>query len=69
MNFHKSMVFGIGVSDNKIVSCAHILGYEATSFPFVYLGVLVGSNMSLKRNWKSKTLSFGGRLNLVKSVL
>nr|KAJ0195572.1 hypothetical protein LSAT_V11C700343050 [Lactuca sativa] len=41
VNFHKSRVFRIGVSNNEIVNCAHILSCEATSFPFVYLGVLV----------------------------
>ena len=52
VNFHKSRVFRIGVSNNEIVNCAHILSCEATSFPFVYLGVPVSANMSLKRNWK-----------------
>nr|GEY67677.1 RNA-directed DNA polymerase, eukaryota [Tanacetum cinerariifolium] len=51
--------------------------------PFKYLGVLVGGNMSLNKawdetvanlkkrlsKWKLKTLSLGGRLTLLKSVL
>lgn len=83
VNFHKSKVYGVGTSVGEIVSCAHILGCEAGSFIFKYLGVAVGANMNLKRNWqpvidrvqnklsawKAKTLSFGGRLTLTKAVL
>lgn len=83
VNFRKSNVFGIGISSNEVSSCARIVGCEATSFPFKYLGILVGANMNLKRNWlliiekvqsklsawKAKHLSLGGRLTLVKSFL
>lgn len=57
--------------------------YESTSLPFTYLGVAVGANMKGVKNWvpgidkfkailfkwKVKSLSFGGRLTLVNSVL
>ena len=83
MNLHKSKVFGIGVTPNEILNCARILGCDSATLPFTYLGVPVGANMTLKKNWspvldkvnqklsvwKAKTLSFGGRLTLVKSVL
>lgn len=76
VNFQKSNVFGIGVSDREIASCARILGCNAASLPFKYLGVPVGANMWRKRHWqpiiervqnklstwKAKLLSFGGRL-------
>ncbi|GKA76845.1 RNA-directed DNA polymerase, eukaryota, reverse transcriptase zinc-binding domain protein [Tanacetum coccineum] len=54
-----------------------------TELPFEYLGLMVGENMtrlnswkcvvdkvtSKLSNWKAKTLSIGGRLTLIKSVL
>lgn len=48
VNFHKSKVFGIGVNEDEVSTCTRILGCEAASFPFIYLGVLVGANMSIK---------------------
>ncbi|KAI3497002.1 hypothetical protein L1887_39382 [Cichorium endivia] len=81
VNFHKSKVFGVSLSNSELLSTARILGCDIGSFPFTYLGVPVGANMSLKKNWKpvidkfqsklscwkAKTLSFGGRLTLIKS--
>jgi len=83
VNFHKSQVFGVGVSDMELSNCARILGCNVGAFPFKYLGVPIGANMNLKRNWapviekvrsklsswKANSLSFGGRLTLTKSVL
>lgn len=51
MNFHKSKVYGIRVSNDEVSNCARILRCDATSFLFTYLGVTVGANMSLKQNW------------------
>ncbi|KAJ0495935.1 putative reverse transcriptase zinc-binding domain-containing protein [Helianthus annuus] len=62
---------------------ANTLGCKKGSFPFKHLGLLVGANMNLVRNWKpvievfknrlsiwkAKNLSYGGRITLVKSVL
>lgn len=59
------------------------MGCKAPSFPFKYLEVPVGANMSLKRylhlvvervqnqlsSWKANSMSIGVRLTLVKSVL
>lgn len=83
VNFHKSRVFGVGSEMQEVSSWARALGCEPSSLPFTYLGVPVRANMNLKKNWKpivdrfqaklskwkSKTLSFGGRLTLIQSVL
>ncbi|XP_042753244.1 uncharacterized protein LOC122195423 [Lactuca sativa] len=83
VNFHKSKLFGIGVTDEELQDQASLLGCVKGYFPFTYLGIPVGANTSLTKNWrpiiekfqarlslwKAKTLSFGGHLTLVKSVL
>nr|GEW90446.1 RNA-directed DNA polymerase, eukaryota [Tanacetum cinerariifolium] len=83
INFHKSNVFGVGVSKSEVVSMAACTGCEAGSFPFSYLGLPIGSNMSRIANWqilidrfkvrlsgwKANLLSIGGRLTLIKSML
>ncbi|KAI3752502.1 hypothetical protein L2E82_24535 [Cichorium intybus] len=83
VNLAKSRVFGIGVEEIEITRLAGILHCEPASFPFVYLGLPIGANMKLAKNWKpivdkfnsklsswkAKNLSFGGRLTLLKSVL
>lgn len=57
--------------------------YSVGEFPFVYLGLPVGANMrrvstwrpvveKIKKwlsQWRANTMSFGGRLTLIKSVL
>ncbi|KAF5796291.1 putative RNA-directed DNA polymerase [Helianthus annuus] len=83
VNFSKSKVFGIGVGHNDVLETASIPGCEKGSLPFSYLGLPVGSNMGLVKNWKpiierfenklslwkARTLSFGGRMTLVKALL
>lgn len=58
-----------------------ILGCLKNSLPFSYMGVLVGANMLLKKNWKpivdkfqsklsnwkANSLSFGGKIDLDKT--
>ncbi|GJU62549.1 reverse transcriptase domain-containing protein [Tanacetum coccineum] len=83
VNFNKSKLFGVGVTPLEVNSIALSIGCQPSQFPCIYLGLPIGANMSrcanwsplidrfLKRlsRWKSKTLSFGGRLTLIKSVL
>ncbi|GKE02516.1 putative RNA-directed DNA polymerase, eukaryota, reverse transcriptase zinc-binding domain protein [Tanacetum coccineum] len=83
INVQKSNVFGVGVTDAEVSHMAHIIGCGAAKFPFKYLGILVGCNMtrcahwndivhkfSVKlSSWKARLLSVGGHLLLIKSVL
>ncbi|GKB43988.1 RNA-directed DNA polymerase, eukaryota, reverse transcriptase zinc-binding domain protein [Tanacetum coccineum] len=74
---------GISVNKEEVDSTAAIVGCSMFSPPSKYLGVQVGANMSRLSSWheveakissrlsrwKLKTLSIGGRLTLLKSVL
>ncbi|GJT61613.1 RNA-directed DNA polymerase, eukaryota [Tanacetum coccineum] len=79
----KSHLLGVGIPNDSIAIAASTLGCSVMKTPFKYLGVMVGGNMSnikvwddiiRKLNsrlskWKVKSLSIGGRLMLLKSVL
>nr|GEW53241.1 RNA-directed DNA polymerase, eukaryota, reverse transcriptase zinc-binding domain protein [Tanacetum cinerariifolium] len=83
INVQKSSLMGVGVNHNDIAKAVSKLGCCILKTPFKYLGVFVGSSTSKVRawedtlcklksrlfKWKSKTLSIGGRLTLLKVVL
>ncbi|GKE78397.1 RNA-directed DNA polymerase, eukaryota, partial [Tanacetum coccineum] len=83
INLHKSKLTGIGVSKEDVDLAASTVGCSTFSPPFHYLGVKVGATMSRLKSWKEittkvsshlskwklKTLSIGGRLTLLKSVI
>ncbi|GKB52675.1 RNA-directed DNA polymerase, eukaryota [Tanacetum coccineum] len=83
INVKKSHLLGVGIPNDSIAIAASTLGCSVMKTPFKYLGVMVGGNMSnikvwddiiRKLNsrlskWKVKSLSIGGRLMLLKSVL
>ncbi|GKD75092.1 reverse transcriptase domain, reverse transcriptase zinc-binding domain protein [Tanacetum coccineum] len=83
VNFNNSKLYGLGVSDEELGSMASGMGCDIGEFSFTYLGLPIGENMSRVNawkpvvdkfknclaDWKAKTMSFGGRLTLVKSVL
>ncbi|GJU04032.1 RNA-directed DNA polymerase, eukaryota [Tanacetum coccineum] len=83
INVQKSSIFGVGVRSSDVHSMVVRYGCLASTLPFTYLGVKVGANMkrvnswsevvkkvtSKLSTWKAKTLSVGGRLTLIKSVL
>ncbi|GJV00654.1 RNA-directed DNA polymerase, eukaryota [Tanacetum coccineum] len=83
INFHKSKLMGIGTRPEEVDAAATTMGCSIFTTPFVHLGVKVGGAMSRIKSWddvvakvssrlskwKLKTLSIGGRLTLIKSVL
>ncbi|GJZ96059.1 RNA-directed DNA polymerase, eukaryota, partial [Tanacetum coccineum] len=83
INVKKSHLLGVDIHDLIVVVAASTLGCSIMKTPFKYLGVTVGGNMSKIIAWddiisklnsrlskqKVKTLSIGGRLTLLKSVL
>ncbi|GJZ37647.1 RNA-directed DNA polymerase, eukaryota [Tanacetum coccineum] len=83
INVKKSHLLGVGVPHVTIHLAAANLGCSVMKAPFKYLGVMIGGNTlktdfwgdivrklnSRMSKWKLKTLSIGGRLTLLKSVL
>nr|GEV59109.1 RNA-directed DNA polymerase, eukaryota, reverse transcriptase zinc-binding domain protein [Tanacetum cinerariifolium] len=83
INMQKSQVLGVGVPSDVVIYRASTIGCNVMNLPFKYLGVTVGDHMSRHlawstiiqkirsrlSMWKAKTLSIGGRLTLLKSVL
>ncbi|GAU26347.1 hypothetical protein TSUD_101800 [Trifolium subterraneum] len=59
--FNKSMLVGVNIADSWLRAVASALRCKVGKTPFLYLGLPIG--------WKSRFLSFGGRLVLLKSVL
>ncbi|GJS76384.1 RNA-directed DNA polymerase, eukaryota [Tanacetum coccineum] len=83
INIQKSHLLGVSIPDVSVTEAANSIGCSIMKAPFKYLGILVGENMSsikawgeivakMKKRlsrWKLNTLSVGGRLTLLKSVL
>ncbi|KAM0044310.1 putative RNA-directed DNA polymerase [Helianthus debilis subsp. tardiflorus] len=83
ININKSNLYAIGVNSVAVSNMAGIVGCQAGSFPFNYLGLAIGANMNRIANWKpvydvfdsrlakwkASLLSFGGKITLIKSVL
>ncbi|GKV46852.1 hypothetical protein SLEP1_g53813 [Rubroshorea leprosula] len=83
INFSKSNVFGYNVSEKWLKGSAGMLHCRVGKAPFLYLGLPVDGKFGNKKLWelvvnkfraklivwKAATLSFGGRLILLNSVL
>ncbi|GJX28628.1 putative RNA-directed DNA polymerase [Tanacetum coccineum] len=83
VNYNKSKLYDIGVISIELNSLASTIGCLPSHFPCTYLGLPIGAKMSRCANWnvlidkfqkrlsswKSKSLSIGGRLTLIKSFL
>ncbi|GKB93699.1 hypothetical protein Tco_0979836 [Tanacetum coccineum] len=83
VNYNKSKLYGFGVNEVDLRDMARWMRCRVGEFPFTYLGLPIGENMrrvgawntvmvkvkNLLAYWKSKSMSFEGRLTLVKSVI
>jgi hypothetical protein len=83
VNFNKSLLTGVNVSTSWLHEDVLVLHCHVGNFPFVYLGLPMGrdprkldywkpimsSIISRLSSWKSKFLSFGRPLILLKSLL
>ncbi|CAL5393987.1 unnamed protein product [Camellia sinensis] len=83
INFHKSVVCGVGISDDQVHDFALLLHCLSQKLPIKYLRLPLGANPRRKQIWKHvvdkvksrlalwkrKLLPFAGRLTLVKSVM
>ena len=83
VNYHTSMLVGVNVEESWLGEAAFVLSCKIGKIPFMYLGLSIGGDARRLSFWepvidciksrlsdrKSKNLSFGGRLILLKSVL
>jgi hypothetical protein len=83
VNFHKSLLIGVNILETWLVDAAYALNCKIGRVPFMYLGLPIGGNprrlefwsplidriRKKLSSWKSRHLSMGGRLVLLRSVL
>lgn len=83
VNYDKSCVYGVNVSNESLNEMATFLGCKVGGLPFDYLGLKVGGRIKgveawmgtiekVKKRincWRVDSLSMGGRLTTIKSVL
>jgi len=83
VNFSKSHLMGVNVAASWLSEAALMLNFKVGAIPFVYLGLPIGVNarrlsfwnMLINRmksrlsGWKTKHLSFGGSMFLLKFFL
>jgi hypothetical protein len=78
VNFHKSMLVGVNITESWLVEATSIMNCKVGQVPFLYLGLSIGVDPrrlefwdpmlnTIKSRlllWKSRFLSFGGRMTL-----
>ncbi|CAJ2637850.1 unnamed protein product [Trifolium pratense] len=83
VNFNKSMLVGVNIPESWLGEAASALCCKVGKIPFLYLGLQIGGDprrlsfwepmlIRIRKRlsgWKSRFLSFGGRLILLKCVL
>ncbi|PWA61396.1 reverse transcriptase domain, Zinc finger, CCHC-type [Artemisia annua] len=62
INFNKSKIYGIGVTNLELTSLASSIGCQPSHLPFTYLGLPIGANMSRFSNWSPLVERFLKRL-------
>jgi len=82
VNFHKSILTGVNISDSWLSEAALVMNCLKGTIPFTYLGLPIGGDprklsfwkpvldriVAHLSSWNNKFLSFGGRLVLLKFV-
>ncbi|GMQ09292.1 hypothetical protein CsSME_00052717 [Camellia sinensis var. sinensis] len=83
INYHKSVISGVGVQDDLLADIAGRLNCKCQKLSFKYLGMPLGANPGRLKtwkpivdrvkvklaSWKRRFLSLAGRLTLIKAVL
>lgn len=83
VNMSKSRLYGIGSNMGEVIGLARGLKCSAGETHFIYLGLPIGERMwrvdawksviekfrKKLGDWKTKAMSFGGRMTLIKSML
>ncbi|XP_058752127.1 uncharacterized protein LOC131625264 [Vicia villosa] len=83
VNFHKSNIYGINMSELSMLSASSFLSCNIDVFPCKFIGVMIGdiprkaylwkhlvNNLRNKlSSWKGKNLSMGGRVVMINAVL
>ncbi|XP_022016696.1 uncharacterized mitochondrial protein AtMg01250-like [Helianthus annuus] len=63
INLLKSNLIGVGVNEVEVTRMGNRINCRAGKTPFVYLGLLVGANMNLIKNWQPVLDIFDSRLS------
>ena len=83
VNFHRSVLVGVNVEESWLGEAASFLSCKIGKIPFLYLGLSIGGDVrrlsfwkpiidrikSRLSDWKSKNLSYGCHLILLKFVM
>ena len=83
VNFNKSMLIGVNVSESWLTQAAMVMNCRRGTIPFIYFGLPIGGDSrklcfwkpvvdrigKCLASWSNKFLSLGGRLVLLKFVL
>ncbi|KAG8059118.1 hypothetical protein GUJ93_ZPchr0002g26060 [Zizania palustris] len=83
INYQKSEVFGIGITDEELEGAANIFNCDFVVWPMKYLGLPINKSKPKKKNfeemvckiekklasWQNSQLSYGGRMVMINSCL